>query len=99
MAVVLVLLPAPAGLGTDAWTCGAVALGAGEPVAQLAIPAAMAASCAFMLPVATPPNAIVYGSGYITIPQMIRAGFLINLAAIVLLTLLARYFLPFLGLW
>ena len=53
----------------------------------LAIPAAVAASCAFMLPVATPPNAIVYGSGYISIPQMARAGFVFNLIMVVVITL------------
>jgi solute carrier family 13 (sodium-dependent dicarboxylate transporter), member 2/3/5 len=53
------------------------------------VPVALAASCAFMMPVATPPNAIVYGSGQVTIPQMARAGLLLNLlfiGAIVLLT-------------
>jgi solute carrier family 13 (sodium-dependent dicarboxylate transporter), member 2/3/5 len=45
----------------------------------LTVPAALAASCAFMLPVATPPNAIVFGSGYVTVPQMVRAGIVLNL--------------------
>jgi sodium-dependent dicarboxylate transporter 2/3/5 len=48
----------------------------------LTVPAAIAASCAFMLPVATPPNAIVFSSGHVTVPDMARAGFLINLTAI-----------------
>lgn len=55
---------------------------------MLIVPAAIAASCAFMLPVATPPNAIIFGSGHVTIQQMIRAGFWLNLLGVVLITLL-----------
>ena len=53
----------------------AVAVGLGINPFLLIIPAGIAASCAFMLPVATPPNAIVFGSGLVSIPQMSRAGF------------------------
>ena len=53
----------------------------------LAVPATFAVSCAFMLPVATPPNAILFGSGRITIGQMARAGFLLNLLTAVFVTL------------
>ena len=56
--------------------------------------AALSASMAFMLPVATPPNAIVFASGYITIPQMSRAGFLLNLLSIVLITLVGSALIP-----
>lgn len=52
------------------------------------LPAAIAASCAFMMPVATPPNAIVFGSGEIKIKEMIKAGFAMNVLAILLITLL-----------
>jgi sodium-dependent dicarboxylate transporter 2/3/5 len=62
----------------------AVAIGLGQSPLLLIVPAAIAASCAFMLPVATPPNAIVFGSGYVTIPQMARSGFGLNLIGIVL---------------
>jgi sodium-dependent dicarboxylate transporter 2/3/5 len=66
----------------------------GGPAAQalgvhpllLMIPATLSVSCAFMLPVATPPNAIVFASGHVTVPQMARAGFLLNLAGIVIVT-------------
>jgi sodium-dependent dicarboxylate transporter 2/3/5 len=66
----------------------AVAIGLHQNPLLLLIPAALAASCAFMLPVATPPNAIVFGSGYITIPQMVRSGLGLNLLSILLITLL-----------
>ena len=54
----------------------------------LMIPAALAASCAFALPVATPPNAIVYGSGRVPITKMITAGLVMNLVALILVTAL-----------
>jgi len=64
----------------------------------LIVPAAIAASCAFMLPVATPPNAIIFGSGLVSIPQMCRAGLLLNLIGIVLITSLAyAVAMPLLG--
>jgi len=59
-----------------------------------ALPATLAASCAFMLPVATPPNAIVYGSGYIRIPEMVKAGFVLNIIGIVVLSILALVVAP-----
>ncbi len=55
----------------------------------LMVPATISASCAFMLPVATPPNAIVFGSGFVTIPKMARAGLWLNLLGALLLTVLA----------
>jgi sodium-dependent dicarboxylate transporter 2/3/5 len=58
--------------------------------------AALAASMAFMLPVATPPNAIVFGSGYLTVPQMSRAGIALNLCAIVVITTLGSILIPLL---
>jgi sodium-dependent dicarboxylate transporter 2/3/5 len=64
----------------------------------LLVPAAIAASCAFMMPVATPPNAIVFGSGHVTIPQMCRAGLWLNLIGIALVTALTyAVALPVLG--
>lgn len=77
---------------------GSLAVGIGADPRFLAVPTALAASCAFMMPVATPPNAIVYGSGKITIPQMVRAGLVLNVVMIALI--LAAVFLlagPLLG--
>ena len=63
-------------------------------IAQLAIPVALASSCAFMLPVATPPNAIVYGSEKFSIGQMMRAGLYFNIAGIIIVTVFCIYMLP-----
>ena len=68
---------------------GAVALGIGIEPAMLAVPLALAASCAFMLPVATPPNAIVFASGKVTIAQMAWAGLWINLLGTVVIVTLS----------
>jgi sodium-dependent dicarboxylate transporter 2/3/5 len=63
-----------------------VAVGIGENPFLLVVPAALSASCAFMLPVATPPNAIVYGSDALRIPDMARAGSVLNLLFVLLIT-------------
>ena len=68
---------------------GALAVAQGMPAEMLAIPAAIAASCAFMMPVATPPNAIVFGTGHMRIQSMIKAGFALNLIGVVLVTLVS----------
>jgi len=72
-----------------------VAIGFSMEPLLLMTTAALAASMAFMLPVATPPNAIVFGSGYITISQMSRAGFILNLCAIVLISWFGSFLIPF----
>lgn len=61
-------------------------IAAGLPPLMLMIPATISASFAFMMPVATPPNAIVFGSGWVTVPQMTRAGFLLNFLGAALIT-------------
>ncbi len=61
----------------------------------LMFPAVIAASCAFMFPVATPPNAIIFGSGKLKIMEMVKTGFLINLVAVVLITAISYFMLPF----
>jgi sodium-dependent dicarboxylate transporter 2/3/5 len=58
----------------------------GVPPVLLLLPCTLAASLAFMMPVGTPPNAIVFGTGLVTIPQMVRAGFWLNLAGIAIVT-------------
>lgn len=67
---------------------GALAESQGVSPVLLTVPAAIAASCAFMMPVATPPNAIVFSSGHMRIADMIRAGLALNLMGIAVVTLL-----------
>lgn len=83
-ATTAMLMPVLAGL----------AVGIGVHPFGLMVAAATAASFAFMLPVATPPNAIVFGSGYVTIPQMAKTGLGLNVVGVVLITLIALFWLP-----
>ena len=62
----------------------------------LMVGATVAASCAFMLPVATPPNAVVFGSGYLRIPDMAKTGVWMNLFSIIFLTIMVYFLLPIL---
>ena len=71
---------------------GAVAVAVGIAPEVLTVPVVLAASCAFMLPVATPPNAIVYGANKFKIIDMMRAGLLINVAGIFVVTIFAYFF-------
>ena len=70
------------------------AIGEGIDPLLLSVPIALAASCAFMSPVATPPNAIVFASGYISIGDMVRAGAVMNVVALVMITLFAVILVP-----
>jgi sodium-dependent dicarboxylate transporter 2/3/5 len=62
----------------------------------LMVGATLAASCAFMLPVATPPNAVVFGSGHLNIKDMVKAGIWLNIISIILLSLMVYFILPLL---
>ncbi|WP_298782111.1 DASS family sodium-coupled anion symporter [uncultured Polaribacter sp.] len=84
VALVAVLAPVVAG----------IAIGLDIPILNLLIPVTMASSCAFMLPMATPPNAIVFASGYVKVNQMVRAGIVLNLIAVGLLILYYQFVIP-----
>jgi sodium-dependent dicarboxylate transporter 2/3/5 len=84
VALVAVLAPVVAG----------IAIGLNIPILNVLIPVTMASSCAFMLPMATPPNAIVFASGYVKVNQMVRAGILLNLIAVGLLILYYQFVIP-----
>lgn len=71
----------------------AASLGAGFDPALLMLPAALSASCAFMLPVATAPNAIVFGTGKISVEQMVREGFALNIMGAVVITMVVYLWL------
>ncbi len=71
----------------------------GIPAGVLLVPATVAASCAFMMPVGTPPNAIVFGTGLVRMPDMMKAGLWLNIAGILLIFVLTyAVFIPALGL-
>lgn len=74
---------------------GGLAIGIGVDPMTLLIPAALAASCAFMLPVGTPPNAIVYATGQIPISDMVRGGVVLNIVGAILITLFTVLIGPF----
>ena len=97
VALVIFLTELTSNLATTATllpVMAAIAVQAGLPPLMLTVPITIAASCAFMLPVATPPNAIVFATGEITIPQMVRAGFILNVIGIVVVTIIALYVAP-----
>lgn len=84
LALVVVLLP----------VAGGIATGLGAPPEIICIPVTLAASCAFMLPMSTPPNAIVFASGHLTVAQMARAGMVLNLVSILFIALLIQFVFP-----
>ncbi|GGG49202.1 di- and tricarboxylate transporter [Kocuria dechangensis] len=74
---------------------GGVAVGIGVDPMTLLIPAALAATCAFMLPVGTPPNAIVFATGHVKITEMVRGGLVLNIVGVILITLFTVLIGPF----
>jgi sodium-dependent dicarboxylate transporter 2/3/5 len=98
VAIVLMLTEVTSNTATAATfipVLGGVAVGIGVDPTTLLIPAALAATCAFMLPVGTPPNAIVFGSGAVTIGEMARGGVVLNVVGIILITLFTIAIGPF----
>ena len=73
-----------------------IALGMDTAMLHFLIPVTMASSCAFMLPMATPPNAIVFASGHIKVAEMAKVGFILNILSVLILIGVAYYFVPFL---
>ncbi|WP_298316122.1 DASS family sodium-coupled anion symporter [uncultured Aquimarina sp.] len=82
VALVAIFVPVVAG----------IAIGLDVPMLHLLIPVTMAASCAFMLPMATPPNAIVFASGYVKVSEMVKAGLILNIISVILLVLLFKFY-------
>jgi sodium-dependent dicarboxylate transporter 2/3/5 len=72
----------------------ALAVELGMDPLMFVVPVSIAASCAFMLPVATPPNAIVFSTGAVRIFDMVRAGFWLNIVAIILISVIALFLVP-----
>ena len=97
VALVIFLTELTSNLATTATllpVMGAIAIQAGIPPILLTVPITIAASCAFMLPVATPPNAIVFATGSISIPQMAKAGFWLNVIGVIIVTLVSLFLAP-----
>lgn len=82
VALVTIFVPVVAG----------IALGLDVPLLHMLIPVTMASSCAFMLPMATPPNAIVFASGYVKVSEMVRVGIILNITSVILLILLFKFY-------
>lgn len=73
-----------------------IAIGMDVPILQMVIPVTLASSCAFMLPMATPPNAIVFASGHVRVSEMARIGIVLNLISVGLLFAIAYWVIPLL---
>ena len=82
------------GIGCSGRTPGFIKSYGFHSIHGRALPVALAASCAFMLPVATPPNAIVFGSGRVRAREMAAAGVAMNVMALVVISGAGRFFIP-----
>ena len=71
-----------------------IAIGLDQEIILMLIPVTMSASCAFMLPMATPPNAIVFASGYIKVHEMAKAGFFLNIISVIIIIAFASFIIP-----
>ena len=72
-----------------------IAIGLDAEVLHLMIPVTMASSCAFMLPMATPPNAIIFASGYVKVHEMAKAGVILNLISVIIIILFSLFVIPY----
>ena len=84
VALVTIFIPVVAG----------IAGGFQIPLIELLIPVTIASSCAFMLPMATPPNAIVFASGHVKVNQMVKTGIYLNLLSVLVIVILCKWLLP-----
>ncbi len=84
VALVTIFIPVVAGIAT----------GFELPLTELLIPITIASSCAFMLPMATPPNAIVFASGHVKVNQMVKTGIYLNLLSVAVIVVICRLLLP-----
>ncbi len=84
VALVAIFIPVVAG----------IAIGLDFELLYLCIPVTVASSCAFMLPMATPPNAIVFASGYIRVIDMVKVGVVLNVVSIILILLASKFLIP-----
>ncbi|MFT5103815.1 MAG: sodium-dependent dicarboxylate transporter 2/3/5 [Candidatus Latescibacterota bacterium] len=84
VALVTILIPLVVG----------ISIGLDVPILYMVVPVTLAASCAFMLPMATPPNAIVFASGHVKVHEMARIGIVLNVISVLLLMVVAYYIVP-----
>lgn len=85
VALVTIFLPVVAGIAT----------GLDIEMMHILVPVTIASSCAFMLPMATPPNAIVFASGHVHVNQMVKAGIYLNIVSVIIIVAFMKWVIPF----